>query len=68
MSVKASVSTIEIKSLSSAAKKIPIEHILASTRNNSGRPGTVSNRAEGPQQRGVNLEEDANKGKDACNC
>ena len=59
---------IQTESLSSAAKKIPIEHILASTRSNSGRPGAAGNRAEGPQQRGVNLEEDATKGKDACNC
>jgi len=50
------------------AKKIPIEHILASTRGNTGRPGAGGNRAEGARQPGVNLEEDAAKGKDACNC
>jgi Ras-related protein Rab-5C/Rab family protein len=50
------------------AKKIPIEHILASSRNNSGRTGAGGSRAESSQQRGVNLEEEANKAKDACNC
>jgi len=48
------------------AKKIPIEHILASSRNNSGRNGG-NNRVEGSQQQGVNLD-DANKARDACNC
>jgi len=47
------------------AKKIPIEHILASTRGGTGRPG--ASRA-GAAQEGVNLEENAAKGKDACNC
>jgi len=46
------------------AKKIPIEHILASTRNN--RPG-AGTRAEGSQG-GVNLDSDAAKSKEACNC
>lgn len=46
------------------AKKIPIEHILASTRGN-GRPGAA--RAAGAQEGGVNLEESA-KARDACNC
>lgn len=50
-----------------AAKKIPIEHILASSRNHSGRAGNGGNRAEGSQQQGVDLEEDASR-KDACNC
>jgi len=45
------------------AKKIPIEHILASSRNTSGR---TNGNQEG-QLRGVNLEA-ANKAKDACNC
>lgn len=49
------------------AKKIPIEHILASTRN-SVRPGANGSRGEASQQRGVNLDEGANKAKDACNC
>jgi small GTP-binding protein len=49
------------------AKKIPIEHILASTRGgagtraNGGGSGTTGNDA-------VNLDADASKGKDACNC
>ncbi|THH03226.1 hypothetical protein EW145_g6423 [Phellinidium pouzarii] len=48
------------------AKKIPIEHILASTRG-GGRNGGPVGRAGGGQQ-GVNLEENAPKSKDACNC
>ncbi|KAJ8084178.1 Vacuolar protein sorting-associated protein 21 [Marasmius tenuissimus] len=51
------------------AKKIPIEHILAASRGGAGRPGAAGNRAAGSQQEGgVNLEENANKPKDACNC
>ncbi|KAF8587260.1 hypothetical protein K439DRAFT_1630761 [Ramaria rubella] len=47
------------------AKKIPIEHILASNRaGNSARAGGTSSQAEG----NVNLNENASKGKDACNC
>jgi len=46
------------------AKKIPIEHILAATR----RPGAPGGRPGGAQEGGVNLEENANKPKDACNC
>jgi small GTP-binding protein len=49
------------------AKKIPIEHILASTRGGTGRPGAArpgTTRQEG----GVNIEENPAKGKDACNC
>ncbi|KAL5495483.1 VPS21 [Sanghuangporus weigelae] len=48
------------------AKKIPIEHILASSRG-AGRNGGPSGRGSANQQ-GVNLEESAAKGKDACNC
>ena len=51
-----------------AAKKIPIEHILASTRGGSGRPGAASGRPGGTSEGGVNLEENATKPKDACNC
>lgn len=51
-----------------SAKKIPIEHILASTRNSLGRPGANGSRGEAAQQSGVNLDEGANKTKDACNC
>ncbi|KAF9068077.1 GTP-binding protein ypt5 [Rhodocollybia butyracea] len=49
------------------AKKIPIEHILAATRGSVGRPGAAG-RAGGAQEGAVNLEENANKPKDACNC
>jgi len=49
------------------AKKIPIEHILASTRGGAGRPGAAGSRA-GAQQEGVNLEDNQGKTKDACNC
>jgi len=48
------------------AKKIPIEHILASTRG-AGRNNGPAGRAGGPQQ-DVNLQESATKGKDACSC
>ncbi|KAI0094718.1 GTP-binding protein ypt5 [Irpex rosettiformis] len=51
------------------AKKIPIEQILASSRGGAGRAGGVGGRTgTGSQQGGVNLEENAAKGKDACNC
>lgn len=50
------------------AKKIPIEHILAATRGSSGRPGASGNRTEGTRQQGVNLDDNAPKPKDACNC
>jgi len=50
------------------AKKIPIEHILASTRGGAGRPGAAGARAGAAQEGGVNLQENAAKGKDACNC
>ncbi|KZT74732.1 ras-domain-containing protein [Daedalea quercina L-15889] len=49
------------------AKKIPIDQILASTRGGAGRPGAAGARA-GAQEGGVNLEENAAKGKDSCNC
>ena len=49
-----------------SAKKIPIEHILASTRG-AGRNGGPAGRAGGNQQN-VNLEENANNSKNACNC
>jgi len=50
------------------AKKIPIEHILASTRGSGGRGGAQGGRPGAAQQGGVDLEGDAAKGKDACNC
>jgi len=51
------------------AKKIPIEHILASTRGGTGRPGAGA-RAGSAREDGaaVNLEENAAKAKEACNC
>ncbi|RDB28428.1 Vacuolar protein sorting-associated protein 21 [Hypsizygus marmoreus] len=49
------------------AKKIPIEHILAATRGTT-RPGAAGARSNGAQESGVNLEENAVKSKDACNC
>jgi len=49
------------------AKKIPIEHILASTRGGAGRPGQ-SSRPGATQEGGVNLQENATQAKDACNC
>ncbi|ETW86901.1 hypothetical protein HETIRDRAFT_377553 [Heterobasidion irregulare TC 32-1] len=49
------------------AKKIPIEHILASSRGAAGRPGAGGGRAGGAAE-GVNLDENQPKGKDACNC
>lgn len=48
------------------AKKIPIEHILASTRGGAGRSGGAGGRAGGAREE-VNLEEQQSK-KDACNC
>jgi len=50
------------------AKKIPIEHILAATRGGAGRPAAAGSRAGARQDGGVNLEENAAKPKDACNC
>jgi len=50
------------------AKKIPIEHILAATRG-ATRPGSGSARSNGAGTSGnVNLDENASKPKDACNC
>jgi len=46
------------------AKKIPIEHILASNRTANGARQGGSSQAEG----NVNLDENASKGRDACNC
>jgi Ras-related protein Rab-5C len=48
------------------AKKIPIEHILASSRGAGGRAGAAG--AARSTEPGVNLEENATKAKDACNC
>ncbi|KAF8272883.1 GTP-binding protein ypt5 [Lactarius quietus] len=48
------------------AKKIPIEHILASTRGAAGRPGTAGNRSG--TQEGVNLDENQAKATEVCNC
>jgi len=51
------------------AKKIPIEQILASSRGGAGRAGAAGGRAGASRQEGgVNLEENATKAKDACNC
>ncbi|KAF7791950.1 hypothetical protein EIP86_002976 [Pleurotus ostreatoroseus] len=51
------------------AKKIPIEQILASTRGGAGRNAGAGGRAGASRQEGnVNLDENAPKGKDACNC
>jgi small GTP-binding protein len=51
------------------AKKIPIEHILASTRGGTGRPGAQPNRAGGSRtEGGVNLDDQQAKTKEACNC
>jgi len=50
------------------AKKIPIEHILAATRG-ANRPGNAGARSTGAGTSGsVNLDENANKPRDACNC
>jgi Ras-related protein Rab-5C len=50
------------------AKKIPIEHILAATRG-VNRPGSGGARASGSGAAGnVNLDENTNKARDACNC
>jgi len=50
------------------AKKIPIEHILAASRNNSGRPG-AGGRGSNAREENVNLQDgDQSKSKDACNC
>ncbi|KAJ3813633.1 GTP-binding protein ypt5 [Lentinula aff. lateritia] len=49
------------------AKKIPIEHILAAG-GGVRRPGAPGGRTGNAQEGAVNLEENANKPKDACNC
>ncbi|THH34054.1 hypothetical protein EUX98_g8 [Antrodiella citrinella] len=49
------------------AKKIPIEQILASSRGGASRPGAPGARNAG-QEGGVNLEQNAAKDKDGCNC
>ncbi|KAJ3922548.1 GTP-binding protein ypt5 [Lentinula edodes] len=49
------------------AKKIPIEHILAAG-GGVRRPGAPGGRSGNAQEGSVNLEENANKPKDACNC
>jgi len=47
------------------AKKIPIEHIIASNKSGSR---TGGNDGQGSRQGGVNLNEAATQAKDACNC
>jgi hypothetical protein len=54
-------------SLPFAAKKIPIEHILAATRGAAGRPGAAGGRAGSQTEGGVSLDSTA-KPKEACNC
>ena len=49
-----------------AAKNIPIEHILASSRGAAGRPGAAGNRPG--TQEGVNLDENQAKPKGGCIC
>jgi len=51
------------------AKKIPIEQIMASTRGGTGRPGGAA-RAGNAREEGsaVNLDDNAAKSKEACNC
>jgi Ras-related protein Rab-5C len=64
-----SIITIKVDSLpdlGGAAKNIPIEHILASSRGAAGRPGSAANR-NGTQE-AVNLDPNQAKGRDACNC
>jgi Ras-related protein Rab-5C len=52
-----------------SAKKIPIEQIMASSRGGAGRVATAGGRGGSSGQEGsVNLQENTNKGKDACNC
>jgi len=48
------------------AKKIPIEHILASNKSGSRTGG--ANDAQGSRQAGVNLNEGGSQTKDACSC
>jgi Ras-related protein Rab-5C len=49
-----------------AAKNIPIESILASSRGAAGRPGSTRDRPG--TQEAVNLDDNQAKGRDACNC
>jgi len=49
------------------AKKIPIEHILAASRNTLGRSGT-GGRGNSAREENVNLQDDQAKTKDACSC
>ncbi|KIP12590.1 hypothetical protein PHLGIDRAFT_81859 [Phlebiopsis gigantea 11061_1 CR5-6] len=51
------------------AKKIPIDQIMASSRGGAGRASAAGGRGGTAGQDGnVNLQENAAKGKDACNC
>jgi len=50
------------------AKKIPIDHILASTQGAAGRTGAGGTDGQGNRQQGISLDAAAAKGKDACNC
>jgi Ras-related protein Rab-5C len=50
------------------AKKIPIEHILASSRGAGARGANAAAGAASANQQGVSLEENASKVKDACSC
>jgi len=50
------------------AKKIPIEHILASTRGGTGPRNQGVTGGNGGPGGAVNLDANATKGKDACNC
>lgn len=49
------------------AKKIPIEHILAASRNTSGRPG-AGGRGDSAREENISLQDDQAKAKDACSC
>jgi small GTP-binding protein len=48
------------------AKKIPIEHILASSRGGAGRAGAAGSTR--PADQAVNLDANAQQNKDGCNC
>ncbi|KAF9240918.1 GTP-binding protein ypt5 [Melanogaster broomeanus] len=65
-SAKSGEGVVEI--FTEIAKKIPIEHILASTRG-AGRNGAAGGRPNASRQEGaVSLGENQAKSKDACNC
>jgi len=66
ISAKTGEGVVEI--FTEIAKKIPIEHILASTRGVGGRGGGPGGRPGASQPGDVSLEENANKARDACNC